>query len=378
MRVALSAPLLDFGATYRAAGISQYITGLIQGLQQADPTGDYTVYTGRLRLPAGFLTASGFRVSATPLPIGNPFARILWEQAVLPHALASSDADLLHASAFVSPIAWPGRTVVTVYDLSFLLYPEHFNRANRAYLTVMTGRSVRRATRVAAISNSTRNDVIRLLGVPEGKVDVVTPALDPRMVSPAPEAVEAFRRAKGLPARFILYVGTMEPRKNVATLVKAFASARQSLPETRLVIAGGRGWGGDQVFEEVARLRVSELVDFPGYLPREDLALWYAAAWVFAYPSVYEGFGLPVLEAQACGTPVVCSDVSSLPEAGGGAALLVAPGDVDALARALVRACQDETLRSDLCSQGLAHAAQFTPLNMGQQMVACYRRTLQD
>jgi glycosyltransferase involved in cell wall biosynthesis len=376
VRVALSAPLLDFGATYRAAGISNYIAGLIQGLQQADPNGDYTIHLGGGSLPAGFLTASGFRAVRSPLPTGSPAVRVLWEQTCLPAVLAAARPDLLHATAFVSPLAWFGPTVVTVYDLSFLLYPQHFNRANRLYLTALTGRSVRRAARVAAISVSTKSDVVRLLGVAEGKVDVVTPALDPEMRPVTPESVEAFRKAKGLPEKFILYVGTLEPRKNVATLVRAFSLARRSLPAARLVIAGARGWGFEQIYEEVDRLGLTGEVHFPGYLPREELPLWYGAARVFAYPSVYEGFGLPVLEALACGATVVCSDVSSMPEAAGGAALLVPPGDAEALSVALVRAFSDDGQRQERRALGLAHAAGFAPLHTGRQMLACYRRAL--
>lgn len=179
-----------------------------------------------------------------------------------------------------------------------------------------------------------------------------------------------------MPEQYILYVGTLEPRKNVATLVRAYSSLPRSLPEARLVIAGARGWGFDEIDSEVDRLGLASRVLFPGYLPREELPLWFGASRVFAYPSEYEGFGMPVLEALACGATVVCSDSSSMPEAAGGAALLVPPGDAEALAQALVKACLDETFRAEHRALGLAHAARFSPLQTGRQMVDCYRRAL--
>ncbi len=376
MHIALNAHLLYFGESYRAAGISRYISGLIQGLQAVDGQNRYTVLLGNQPPPAGFFHAPGFRAAPTRLPTHRPPVRILWEQLVQPWVLAGQRPDLLPSLAFVSPLAWWGPSVVTIYDLSFLLYPERFQAANRLYLSTLTRLSARRARRVVAISQSTRADVVRLLGLPAERVSVVPPALEPQFRPQSPAAVADFRRQHDLPDAFILYLGTLEPRKNLTILLAALADGQ--LADHRLVIAGGKGWFYQTIFEAVQRLGLQERVTFAGFVPFVDLPLWYAAADLFVYPSLYEGFGLPVLEALACGTPVVCSNVSSLPEAAGDAALLVDPTDPAALAAAMHRLLADNSLRRDLQGRGLAHAARFSPAEMGRRMMDVYTSTLED
>ena len=238
MQLALNAHLLDFGDSYRAAGISRYIAGLLRGLQQADAVNDYSVYVGKTPLPAGMFRSGGpagslggkFRALHSRFDTRGPLARILWEQGAQPLLLAASRPDLLHSLAFVSPLLWRGASVVTIYDLSFLTTPDRFHTANRLYLSALTRVSARRARRVVAISESTRADVVRLLGVDPARVDVVPPSLEVRFRPADPADVAAFARRKGLPGRFVLFVGTLEPRKNLGTLVRAFAL----LPSARI------------------------------------------------------------------------------------------------------------------------------------------------
>jgi glycosyltransferase involved in cell wall biosynthesis len=177
-----------------------------------------------------------------------------------------------------------------------------------------------------------------------------------------------------LPQRFVLYVGTLEPRKNLGTLIRAFAQVHRQDSSLKLALAGGKGWGYDAIFQAVRESGLAGEVLFPGFVPPDELPLWYGAAAAFAYPSLYEGFGLPVLEALACGAPVVTSDGSSLPEAAGDAALQVDATDVDALAGALGRLLTDAALRADLRQRGLTHAARFTAERMGREMVRVYEQ----
>jgi glycosyltransferase involved in cell wall biosynthesis len=366
--VALNAHLLFGRASYRSAGIHHYIDQLLRHLPAAAPEFRFTVFTG-----AGRPEMPGARVRPTRLPTHRPLVRIAWEQLLQPFALARARPDLLHSLAFVSPLILPCPAVVTVYDLSFRLTPERFRPAQRLYLSAFTVVSCRRARRVLAISESTRADLVRLLRLPASKIDVALPGLAPALRPLPAGQVEAFRARRGLPERFILYLGTLEPRKNLAALLEAYARLRPAHSDLFLVLAGARGWWYADLFRRVEALGLSSVVMFPGYVPEDELPLWYNAAAVFAYPSSYEGFGLPVTEALACGRPVVTTAVSSLPEAGGDAAFRVPPDDVPALADALAEALVPDAERT---ARGLAHAARFRWAGTAAQTAASYRRAL--
>jgi glycosyltransferase involved in cell wall biosynthesis len=366
--VALNAQLLHGGASYRSAGIHHYIANLLRRLPAADAGFEYTAFAG-----AGAPAIAGLVLRRSRLPTRRPWVRLLWEQLLQPLALARARPNLLHALAFVSPLLSATPSVVTVYDLSFRLMPDKFPPMQRLYLNTFTAHSARRARRVIAISHSTRADVVRLLGVPADKVDVAYPGLGPEF-RPLPRAeVDSLRARRGLPERFVLYLGTLEPRKGLATLIRAFHTLRAAQPDLSLVLAGGKGWGYAELFDLVETLGLAGAVHWPGYVPAEELPGWYNAAAVFAYPSAYEGFGIPVAEALACGRPVVTTDVSSLPEAAGDAALLVPPGDAPALAEALARAL---TLEPARLARGPAHAARFTWEATAAQTTASYRLAL--
>jgi glycosyltransferase involved in cell wall biosynthesis len=303
--------------------------------------------------------------------------RILWEQLAQPLALRQSKVDLLHAMAFAGPLLTPCPFVVTIYDLSFYRYPEAFRPWNRWYLGILTARSARRARRVITISESTKRDVVQLLGVPPDRVDVAYCGVD-KVFRPLPAAETAhFRNERALPDRFILFLGTLEPRKNVQRLIRAYGQWRQAAPDIpRLVVAGGKGWYYDQIFAEVEHLGLTGDVIFPGYVIPQELPWWYNAADLFVYPSRFEGFGLPVLEAMACGTPVVTTNVASLPEVAGDAALLVSPDDEAQLVEAMRRALSEVSVRQEMVTKGLAHAADFTWTRTARQTLETYDRAL--
>lgn len=366
--IALNAHLLAGRASYRSAGIHHYIANLLPHLPGADPRLRYTVLVGegRPHLPGATIQHSAW-------PTTHPLSRIAWEQLAQPLILGRLRPDLAHALAFVAPVLSSCPAVVTVYDLSFRLMPERFLPAQRLYLSIFTAHSCRRARRVIAISQSTKADVVRLFKIPADNVDVACPGVDP-VFRPWPAAeAEAFRRHKNLPEQFILYLGTLEPRKNLAALVRAFARLQARASELKLILAGAKGWLYADLFRLVQELGLADSVFFPGYVPAEELPGWYNAAAVFAYPSSYEGFGMPVLEALACGRPVVTSNVSSLPEAGGEAALRVSPEDGEALTQALTQALR---LTPEQRRRGPAHAAAFTWANTAAHTVASYQRAL--
>lgn len=368
----LNAHLLSTAQNYRAAGISVYIQNLLRHLPQVDDGYRFTAF-----LSAKYrLSLEGIHTQATRWPTHSPSVRILWEQVAQPLALARQEVDLLHALAFVAPAACPCPFVVTVYDLSFLRFPEAFRPWNRLYLTLFTRLSVRRARRVIAISQHTKRDLVHWLGTPEEKVDVA-PCGVGEAFHPLPrEQVEAFREAQGLPPQFLLFVGTLEPRKNLPAALKAVRHLVDAGHTPYLAVVGGRGWGYDEVLQSVDELGLGQHVRLVGFVPTDELVLWYNAATALVYPSLYEGFGMPALEAMACGLPVVASDRSALPEVVGEAGLLVDPTAPEEMAEALARVWQDADLRASLRERGLARAQGASWRETAQQTIRAYDKAI--
>jgi glycosyltransferase involved in cell wall biosynthesis len=363
--------LLSGDASYRSAGISSYIANLLGHLPDVDAGMRYALLVGDGRIPEEAAALPTYR---SRLATGNPAARILWEQAVLPWQLRRLGADVLHAPAFVGPLLAPCPQVITVHDLSFLRYPQFFRRGNRFYLSAMTGITCRRAAAIIAVSHFTAQETATLLRVPAERIHTIYHGVDPLFQPLPPEAVCRFRQAHGLPERFILHVGTLEPRKNLRRLIQAFAQLRD--PDVHLLLVGGRGWLYEELFAEVTRLELKDRVHFPGYVAPEQLPFWYNAAAVFAYVSQYEGFGLPVLESLACGAPTLTANATALPEAAGEGALRVSPDDVGEIAEGLHRLLADDALRAQLRVCGLAHAAAFTWGKTARETAALYRDVL--
>jgi len=378
--IGLNAHLLSGAAGYRSAGIHSYIAELLRRLPSAQADLRYTAFASRVAA-----THIGeMPVRSTWLPTERPWARIVWEQFFQPFVVMQERLDLLHGMAFVSPLSSRCPTVVTIHDLSFTLFPEFFRGANAVYLRWFTRIACQRAARIIAVSEHTRADVIRLYGVPADKVEAIPHGVDARFYPRPASEVAGFRRTHSLPEHFILFVGTLEPRKNLVKLIEAFSNLKSQLSERaggrlsnlKLMLVGGKGWYYDQIFAAIERFNLQDGVTWAGYVPSDDLPLWYNAADAFAFPSRYEGFGMPLLEAMACGTPVVSSNASSLSEVAGNAALTVLPDDVNALADALHRALSDSALRQDLRAKGLARASTFTWEETARRTARAYRHAL--
>ena len=371
-KVGINAHLLSGEAGYRRAGIHHFIAQVLRHLPWEEDEPTYTVFTQQKNL---FLNQPRLTAVASRLPTKNRLWRILWEQLVWPWQAWRYDLDLLHSMAFVTPLLAPCPTVITVYDLSFLHFPERFPRWQRLYLSSQTRRSCRQARRIITISESSRQDVHRFFGVPLSQIDVVVPGVD-AAYRPLPEAeVIAFRTKQGL-ARFVLHVGTLQPRKNIPALLQAFAQLGD--PTIKLVLVGGKGWLYDEIFQEVQALGLTEQVVFTGYVPDDELPLWYNAAALLVFPSVYEGFGMPIVEAMACGTPVIAADSSSIPEAVGEAGLLFAPNDVEALVKQMTAVLTSPNLQHKLRQKGFKQAQRFSWERAGRETAEVYKRALQN
>jgi len=295
----------------------------------------------------------------------------------LPIELARLHFDLLHSPDFIPP--WRGRfrRLITVHDLTFLYYPQFLTDESRRYYNDQIERAVRVADHISADSTNTKDDLVRLLNVPPAKVTVVLLAPNPiyRVMDEA-TCTQVVTRL-GLSRGFLLFTGTLEPRKNVTGLLTAYRMLCDRKPSAPpLVLAGRRGWLYDEIFQRIGQLKLTDRVRFPENLPDEDLVALYNAASLFVLPSFYEGFGLPVLEAMACGAPVICSDRGSLPEVAGDAALLINPDDPAGLADALERVLEDDRFRAQMRERGWANVRRFSWAKTAKETLNIYKQVI--
>ncbi len=300
--------------------------------------------------------------------------RRLWTHFSLAREVTRRPPQLLFVPAHVLPWTWPARrlppSVVTVHDLGYHYFPESHPARQRFYLTVGTRWSVTTATRVIAVSQATAADLVRLYAVPPEKIRVVHEAAVP-LAPPCADGVAAAHRRFHLARPYALYVGTIQPRKNLERLIRAYARlAAAGDPGWELVLAGKPGWLSDPLFTLARDLRMEHRVHFLGYVPDELLPALLRGAIFFAFPSLFEGFGLPVLEAQQLGVPVMTANSSALPEVAGNAALYVDPTDVDAIADAMLRLSQDEALRQQLIEAGYRNVERFSWEKAAQETLA--------
>jgi glycosyltransferase involved in cell wall biosynthesis len=363
--IAIDARLVGY-----AAGIARYTSLLVDALQRLDGPEEYLVLRGRRarqqhvgRLERHVLTPPHHRFERWALPV-ELLGRRRWPA-------------LLHSVDHVAPRWGPWRSVVTLHDLAFLVYPETHTPTSRAYYAA-SGESARRAERVIAVSQRTASDAVRLLGVDPARIRVVpeaaAPSFGPRSEADFVRVVERLNLTV-LPHRYILFVGTLEPRKNLPLLLEAFALLRKDLA-AQLVVVGARGWLDEPIFDALARSGVADAAHFVGALGEEDLAVLYSHAGVFVLPSVYEGFGLPVLEAMACGAPVVSSHAGPLPEVAGEAALLLAPENPEHWARAMYAVLTNSSYADHLRQRGFARAARFSWTRAAEATREVYREAL--
>jgi glycosyltransferase involved in cell wall biosynthesis len=337
------------------SGISAYVRNMLQALAARDPRNEYILYSNR---DIRFEPPARWRKRTRGLfPYGS-----LWVQAELPRWLAQDQVDVYWGTEYPLPLGAPRQTrlVLTMHDLVHVLYPETMSTLNLALSNLLLARSVARADAIVTISDSTRIDLQRLMR-PRTRLVRVIPlgvngAFSARDQEQARTRVE--QRYPGL-SPYVLTVGTFEPRKNVGTLVRAFQSIAARIPH-RLAIAGGGGWKHEPLLSEIERGGLGERVRRLGYVPDDALPDLYAGADAFVFPSLYEGFGLPPLEALASGVPVVCSNASSLPEVVGDAAVLVDPREPESIAAGLLRVLEDPALRRSLVASGLERASQLT------------------
>ncbi len=346
----------------RRTGTERYSFELIRALIGPGSEHRFQLYTNGSAHVPGISETPGTSIRAIPFPR-------LWTHVRLSAEMLIRPPDVLFVPAHVLPLFHPRRSVVTIHDLGYLRYPEAHREADRWYLDRSTRWNAAQATLVLADSQATKEDLAQAYGVAAAKVRVVYLGRDESLARVAdPAGLTAVQARYGITGPYLLYVGTLQPRKNLARLIEAFARLVGAPPAPQdwgrgglqLVLAGKKGWLYDDLFAQVDRLGLAGRVLFPGYVADPDLPALLSGALAFVFPSLYEGFGLPVLEAGACGVPVITSTTSSLPEVAGDAALLVDPQDVDAIAAAMQRLVSDDALRAELSRRGLENVKRFS------------------
>lgn len=370
-------------AVWQGAGIGRYTRELLGAAITRDRSLRYVLFyaAGGLSATSPYLEslrrlcAANPNVRVRPIGLSPRLLTILWQRLrlPLPVELFTGRLDLLHAPDFVLPPT-RARSLLTVHDLTFMIHPETADSGLRRYLNAAVPRSLRRASMVLVDSQATAADLQRLLRVDQERIRLIYPGVDERFQPLPTVTTEPIRARLGLPAEFLLFVGTIEPRKNLVRLIEAFqrliSSSAPEYADLKLVIAGRKGWMYEEVFAIVRRLGLEAQVQFLDFVDDRDLPALYNLARAFVYPSLYEGFGLPALEALACGTPVVTARVSSLPELAGSAAVLVDPYNVADISSGIAQTLAEA---DRLRIAGPAQARRFSWTSAAETLIGCYR-----
>jgi glycosyltransferase involved in cell wall biosynthesis len=303
--------------------------------------------------------------------------RLVWEQISFPRLVRRLKLDLLHSPHYTMPLSRPVPSVVTYHDMIFFIHPEKHTLAKRYFFPWMMRRSAKKADIIVTDSESTRQDAMRFLEIPPEKIVTIHLGYQEifRQITDA-DALSAIRQQYRLPERFIFYAGAFEPRKNVPLLLSAFEQLSQKYTDLFLVVTGGTGWDNRETISQINAMHAKDRVVRLGHIPYADLPSIFNLAHVFVYPSLYEGFGLPPLEGMACGTPVITSNISSMPEFVGDAGILVPPNDEGALFDAIQRVLDDEALRQHLREAGPRRAANFTWKHTAEKTLEIYQQVL--
>lgn len=360
------------------AGAGYYASNLVDALAKIDSKNQYILYPFFY-----YIYHPDFKSVQKPL-VNNfhiKFERMpkriidfIWTSGI-PKKWILGKVDVLHSTTFCAPKDHYGKLIVTIYDLSFLTHPQCHVEANRRHCLQGTIDSINYADTIIAISHHGKNELLKYFDINEDKIKVVHLAAKDIFKPANDEAKEEVLGKYDISEEYIFNLGTLEPRKNIKTLIEAYARLPAIVKrKNRLIIGGGRGWLNSEIDKLVKSLNIQQYIKFIGYVKEEDLPALYSAAKLFVYPSLYEGFGLPVLEAMACGTPVITSNSSSLPEIAGDAAILVEPADTKQLTDYMLLLINDEKLRHQMSLKGMEQAKKFSWEKTARETLDIYEK----
>lgn len=356
MRIGINASLLAAGGGYRQTGVSRYIGELIDALRPQLTEEDQLVVMGQ----------------TVPAIASHPSLRIAWEQTGLPVSGLMHRLDVFHGPLNVVPLAVRTPKVVTVHDLAFLRFPAQLPRARRAYMVAATRLGARAADRIVAVSRNTAADLMCWLDLPADRITVIPEAPSPRIQRVIGTSLDVFRMRFTIDRPYVLAVGTLEPRKNLDFFLRVFASVADRIPH-QLVLVGPEGWMTGTFHQALVDLKLGDRVRLTGFVSDAELGGWYSGADVFVFPSVYEGFGLPAVEAMRCGAPILASDASCFPEVIGDAGLLVPPSELESWTDVLLRLVSDRELNDEFRQRSLDRAQTYSWERTAAETLAVYR-----
>lgn len=358
--------------TGKEAGLQRYAQQLIEGLAEFDRENQYVLFLNEKAYGLLSVKKDNFKnIKVRTLPRTHFF----YDQIYLPLRALFENLDVLHSPVSAPPIFYLNKSVVTVHDLTWVFYPETMTMIAHLYWNFFMGWGIKRARRIIAVSESTKKDLLNHYNLPEASVRVIYESLinGLNQAELTKDYIERVKKKYELSERYLLYVGILEPRKNIKGLIQAFHKAkREAKFEYKMVIVGGKGWLFSEIFQVVKDLNLEDDVIFTGFVPDEDLPGIYSGAELFVFPSLYEGFGLPPLEAVSYGLPVIISNTSSLPEVIGDAGIPVDPNNPDDIAQAMLRVIKDKNLRMELKDKGLCRIKEFPLERMIRETIKVY------
>lgn len=366
-------------ASGQRTGVGRYTLGLISSLAKLIGKNQLTLFFNDDFEEIENKNVNFLKTSI--IPESHPLNE-LWENLVLPMYLRRKKIEIFHSPAFFLPVfKLRTKKIVTIPDLAVFKYPDAFPCKFSKYLQFMIKQSVKRADRIIAVSNFVKDEIINLLRVKEEKISVIYLGIDPPFIPPSEreaERIDNFREARGLSRGFILYAGTIEPRKNIINLIRAFSILKQEGFKHKLVLGGKKGWLYEDIFKESENSRFKEDIIFTEYIPDEELRLYYSSCDTFVYPSIYEGFGLPPLEAMSCAAPVVVSDIPVFREVLGDAPIFVDAYRPESIAEGIDKILMDTKLREEMILKGKERAKSFTWGKTAKDTLKLYEECMVD